>query len=178
MDCLADRVVASVTGSIFESGKVLLGFFRTAQVAKGLMAFVIFLSFALQFYVPMEMITRKRKGKESKYENLVQVVIRTVMVTISVAIAAAFPNLELVISFVGAVFFSTLGLLIPAVVDTVYRWENRLGRFNYILWKNTLIGIVSIIALFSGAYVSIQGMIEDFGGHSLEHEAFENATLT
>lgn len=78
----------------------------------------------------------------------------------------------------GAVFFSTLGLLIPAVVDTVYRWENRLGRFNYILWKNTLIGIVSIIALFSGAYVSIQGMIEDFGGHSLEHEAFENATLT
>ncbi|KAF9405851.1 hypothetical protein HW555_013573 [Spodoptera exigua] len=151
----------------------------TAQVAKGLMAFVIFLSFGLQFYVPMEMITRKRKGKESKYENLVQVVIRTVMVTISVAIAAAFPNLELVISFVGAVFFSTLGLLIPAVVDTVYRWENRLGRFNYILWKNTLIGIISIIALFSGAYVSVQGMIEDFGGHSLEnHELFENSTLT
>ncbi|KAH9638120.1 hypothetical protein HF086_014981 [Spodoptera exigua] len=97
----------------------------------------------------------------------------------TVAIAAAFPNLELVISFVGAVFFSTLGLLIPAVVDTVYRWENRLGRFNYILWKNTLIGIISIIALFSGAYVSVQGMIEDFGGHSIEnHELFENSTLT
>lgn len=150
-----------------------------AQVAKALMAFVIFLSFALQFYVPMEMITRKRKGKESRYENLVQIVIRTVIVILAVAIAAAFPNLELVISFVGAVFFSTLGLLIPAVVDTVYNWDNGLGPFKYVLWKNLLIGIISLIALFSGAYVSIQGMIEDFGGHSLEsHDIHDNATLT
>lgn len=140
------------------------------------MAFVIFLSFALQFYVPMEMITRKRKGKESKYENFVQIAIRTVMVTVAVAIAAAFPNLELVISFVGAVFFSTLGLLIPAVVDTVYHWDTGLGPFNYVLWKNLLIGIISIIALVSGAYVSVQGMIEDFGSSS--HETFDNATLT
>ena len=97
----------------------------------------------------------------------------------TVAIAAAFPNLELVISFVGAVFFSTLGLLIPAVVDTVYNWNTGLGPLNYVLWKNMLIGIVSIIALFSGAYVSVQGMIEDFGGHSLEgHDVHDNATLT
>lgn len=47
------------------------------------MAFVIFLSFALQFYVPMEMITRRRKGKESKYENFVQVGVRTAIVTVA-----------------------------------------------------------------------------------------------
>lgn len=146
-----------------------------AQTGKLLMALVIFLSFALQFYVPMEIITRMRKGSESKYENFIQVAIRTVLVTAAVAVAAAFPNLELVISFVGAVFFSTLGLLIPAVVDTVFRWDLGFGPCNYILWKNILIAIVSLIALFSGAYVSIVGMIEDFG--SSNHES-HNATLT
>lgn len=97
----------------------------------------------------------------------------------TVAIAAAFPNLELVISFVGAVFFSTLGLFIPAVVDTVYNWDTRLGPFKYVLWKNLLIVLISLVALFSGAYVSVQGMIEDFGGHGVEsHDAHDNATLT
>ncbi|KAJ0179136.1 hypothetical protein K1T71_004848 [Dendrolimus kikuchii] len=149
-----------------------------AQLAKLLMAFVIFLSYALQFYVPMEMITRNLKERKSdRYENLIQITIRTVMVTISVAIACAFPNLELVISLVGAIFFSTLGLLIPAVVETVYRWDKNLGFCNYVLWKNTIIGLISIVALVSGSYVSILGMIEDFSGASHDH-VHENTTLT
>ncbi|KAG6459550.1 hypothetical protein O3G_MSEX011441 [Manduca sexta] len=140
-----------------------------AQSAKILMAFVIYLSYALQFYVPMEWITRMLKKRESdRYENVIQISIRIVIVTISVAVAAAFPNLELVISFVGAIFFSTLGLLIPAVVDTVYHWDKDLGKYNYVLWKNTMIGIISLVALVSGAYVSILGMVEEFGHQELE----------
>ncbi|KAM3968329.1 proton-coupled amino acid transporter-like protein acs [Aphomia sociella] len=148
-----------------------------AQTATLLMAIVIFLSFTLQFYVPMEMITRLLKKRQSNsYENIIQVAIRITIVSITVAIAAAFPNLELVISFVGAVFFSTLGLLIPAVVDTVYHWDKGLGKFNYILWKNVIIGVIAIIALVSGAYVSILGMIEEFSSDNdtLDH----NVTLS
>lgn len=81
---------------------------------------------------------------------------------ISVAIAASFPNLELVIGFVGAIFFSTLGLLFPAVVDIVYRWDRGFGWMNWILWKNTIIAIISMICLVSGGYVSIVGMIDEF----------------
>lgn len=149
-----------------------------AQVAKLLMAFVIFLSYALQFYVPMEMINRNMKKKKSdKFENLIQITIRTVAVTFTVALACAFPNLEMVISFTGAIFFSTLGLLIPAVMETIYRWEHGLGAFNYVLWKNILIGLISIIALVSGSYVSVIGIIEDFMADSHEH-LHENITLT
>ncbi|XP_052751259.1 proton-coupled amino acid transporter-like protein CG1139 [Galleria mellonella] len=149
-------------------GSITLNLPQNSIIAKSatlLMAVVIFLSFALQFYVPMEMITRLlKKRKSDSYENVIQIAIRVTIVTITVAIAAAFPNLELVISFVGAVFFSTLGLFIPAVVDTVYHWDRGLGKFNYILWKNAVIAVVSIIALVSGAYVSIVGMIDEFSG--------------
>ncbi|CAH2063793.1 unnamed protein product, partial [Iphiclides podalirius] len=139
-----------------------------AQSAKLIMALVIYFSYALQFYVVMEMITRLlQKRSSTKYENVIQIGIRTALVTMSVAIAAAFPNLELVISFVGAIFFSTLGLLVPAVVDTVFQWDRGLGRFNYILVKNAVIGIISIIALVSGSYVSVVGMLKDLSSQHI-----------
>ncbi|XP_047519740.1 proton-coupled amino acid transporter-like protein pathetic [Pieris napi] len=134
-----------------------------AQATKVLMAVVIFFSFALQFYVPMEFIGRLLKSRQSnRYDNIIQISIRTVIVTAVVGIAAAFPNLELVISFVGAIFFSSLGLLIPATIDIVYNWDRGFGFLKYRLIKNILICIISIVALISGAYVSVVGMIEDF----------------
>ncbi|CAH2979641.1 unnamed protein product [Chilo suppressalis] len=101
-----------------------------AQSAKLLMALCIFFTYALQFYVPMEMVTRylEQRGAPT-CNNVIQIGIRTGIVLFTVVVAAAFPNLELVISLVGAVFFSTLGLLIPAIVDTVYHWDK--GRFWY-----------------------------------------------
>ncbi|XP_063823881.1 proton-coupled amino acid transporter-like protein pathetic [Ostrinia nubilalis] len=141
------------------------------------MGIVLYLSYALQFYVPMEMVTRLLGTRGENYQNVIQISIRTGMVAFSVAIGAAFPSLELVISFVGAVFFSTLGLLIPAVVDTVYNWDRDLGFMKYVLWKNILISIISLVCLVSGAYTSIQGMFEEFGGGG-HHETFDNATLT
>ncbi|XP_045459894.1 proton-coupled amino acid transporter-like protein pathetic [Melitaea cinxia] len=142
-----------------------------AQSAKILMALVIYFSFTLQFYVPMEMINRLlQKRSSNRFENLIQVSIRTVLVTITVAVAVAFPNLELVISFVGAIFFSNLGLLVPAVINTVYLWDKDLGKFNYVVIKNSIIVIISIIALVSGSYASILGIINEF--------SYENSNLT
>ncbi|XP_061706445.1 proton-coupled amino acid transporter-like protein pathetic [Cydia pomonella] len=149
-------VKGSITLNLPENDKL-------AQATKLLMAIVIYFSFPLQLYVSMEIITRMTKNRlSSKFENVFQITIRTLIVTLTVGIAAAFPNLELVISFVGAVFLSTLGLLFPAIIEIVYRWDRDTGRFNYIIYKDIIIAIVSIIALVSGAYVSIVGLIEEF----------------
>ncbi|XP_013141646.1 PREDICTED: proton-coupled amino acid transporter 2-like [Papilio polytes] len=140
-----------------------------AQSAKILMALAILFTYSLQFYVPMEMIWRQIHHKISvKYHNITQISIRTAAVVGSVALAAAFPDLELFISLCGAIFLSSLGLLIPAVVETVHKWDRGLGHFNWILWKNCLIGIMSLVALFAGSYVSITGIIEKFNEPVLE----------
>lgn len=52
-----------------------------------------------------------------------------------------------------------------------------MGPCNYVLWKNIIIVIISIVALVSGAYVSILGMIEDFTEANHEH-VHENVTFT
>ncbi|XP_023942040.2 proton-coupled amino acid transporter-like protein pathetic [Bicyclus anynana] len=134
-----------------------------AQSAKILMALAILFTYSLQFYVPMEMIWRQIQHKIAvKYHNITQISIRTVIVVGSVALAAAFPDLELFINLCGAIFLSSLGLLTPAIVDTVHNWDRGLGTFNWILWKNILISMLSFIALFAGSYVSILSMVDKY----------------
>ncbi|CAH0717467.1 unnamed protein product, partial [Brenthis ino] len=131
-----------------------------AQSAKILMALAILFTYSLQFYVPMEMIWRQIQNKITvKYHHFTQISIRTIIVVGSVALAAAFPNLELFINLSGAIFLSSLGLLTPAIVDTVHNWDRDLGMFKWKLWKNICVAIMSFIALFAGSYVSIEGQL-------------------
>lgn len=71
----------------------------------------------------------------------------------------ALPLLEQIINIVGAVFYSTLGLVIPGIIETVFRWNN-LGRGNWILWKNLLIVLFGLGALVSGCTVTVMDIID------------------
>lgn len=97
----------------------------------------------------------------------------------TVALAAAFPDLELFISLCGAIFLSSLGLLTPAIIDTVHKWDRGLGPLNWILWKNIFISFISLLALFAGSYVSIKNMFDKFGlAHTPILEMVSNQTIS
>ncbi|XP_012547428.2 proton-coupled amino acid transporter-like protein pathetic [Bombyx mori] len=131
-----------------------------AQAAKILMALAILFTYSLQLYVPMEMIWRQLKDKITvRYHNITQIAIRTAAVVGSVILAAAIPNLELVINLCGAIFLSTLGLLTPAIVDTVHNWDRGLGFFYWKLFKNIFIAMISLLAFFAGTFIAIQDMV-------------------
>ncbi|KAF5306528.1 hypothetical protein FQR65_LT18541 [Abscondita terminalis] len=91
--------------------------------------------------------------------NIVQIVMRCSFVVGTVVIAVAVPNLEPIISLVGAVCFSTLGLLVPAIVETVLHWEGGLGFLYWKLIKNIILGLFAILALVSGTATSIDSLI-------------------
>lgn len=88
---------------------------------------------------------------------------RTVLVIFVTGIGAAVPKLDAIISLVGSVFFSTLGLFIPVVIDIILNMgdggDN--GFLKWRLWKNILVAILSWFALFSGSYYAIKEFIED-----------------
>ncbi|XP_053600554.1 proton-coupled amino acid transporter-like protein pathetic isoform X2 [Plodia interpunctella] len=129
--------------------------------AKVLIAVAVFFTYCLQMYAPMEIIWTRIQIKISKtYHNLGQICLRTFSVILTVVLAVVVPDLSLLISLVGAIFFSTLGLLIPAVVQTVHKWERGLGRWNYILWKNIMLLIFYFIVLISGCYSAITAIVE------------------
>lgn len=95
-----------------------------------------------------------------RFHNLGQIVMRTIIVCLTVVVAVVVNNLEPFIGLVGAVFFSILGLLVPAVVETVTYWDYDLGKFRWKLWKNIVLCILAIVALISGSYTSLKMIIE------------------
>lgn len=116
----------------------------------------------LQFYVPVDITWRRIRDKiPEERHNIAQIVMRTGLVMFVVGIAAAAGHhLDILIDLVGAVFLSTLGLLIPAVIDIVMYWK-RWGSYNWILVKDSLIIFISLFGLVSGTYIAIHNVIKE-----------------
>lgn len=125
-----------------------------------MIAVAIFFTYSLQFYVPMEIIWKNLKHHFGARKLAVEYAVRILIIIGTVVIAIAIPNLGGFISLVGAVCLSTLGLMFPAIIDLVTFYEDPgLGRFNWRLWKNTLLILFGLIGFITGSYVSIQEII-------------------
>ncbi|KAG6452503.1 hypothetical protein O3G_MSEX007666 [Manduca sexta] len=131
------------------------------ESVKLMIAVAIFFTYSLQFYVPMEVIWKNVRHLFGAKKNLAEYSIRIAVITMTVCIAIAIPDLGPFISLVGAVCLSFLGLIFPAVIETVTFWDrpNGLGRFNWVLWKNIFMISFGIVGFLTGSYVSILGII-------------------
>ena len=128
-----------------------------AQSVKLMIALAIFLTYGLQFYVPMEIIWKNLKQYFGSRKIAGEYFVRTVLVIFTVSVAIAVPNLGPLISLVGAVCLSTMGLMFPSVIELVTVWEqeNGLGKWNWRLWKNIAIICFGILGFVTGTYCSI-----------------------
>lgn len=125
-----------------------------------LIALSILFTFGLQFFVPMDILLRKIEHRIQKSRNISEILLRTGIMTAMGGLAIAIPDLGPFISLVGAIFFVSLGLLVPTVIETIFCQSNGgFGKFNWILWKNILLITFSLVAVFSGAFVSVQDII-------------------
>ncbi|XP_026747335.1 proton-coupled amino acid transporter-like protein pathetic [Trichoplusia ni] len=130
-----------------------------AICAKVFISVTIFLTYPLHFFVVIDIISRFAEPRiQQKYHNVMQISARVFVVCFCGAIGIALPYLEQIINLVGALFYSLLGLIIPGLVETVFRWED-LGRFNWILYKNIFIVFCGMFSLVSGCTVTIYDII-------------------
>jgi len=134
-----------------------------AQLALMLFSISIFFSYALQFYVPMEIVSPNilRPIVPDRWFSATEYLTRIVINIITFALAATVPWLELVVALLGAVKMSTLSLMAPAIIDTATNWAD-LGRFRWKLIKNILIFIFGLFGCIMGTYVALRDIIERF----------------
>ncbi|XP_028160775.1 proton-coupled amino acid transporter-like protein pathetic isoform X2 [Ostrinia nubilalis] len=132
------------------------------QSVKLMIAVAIFFTYSLQFYVPMEIIWKNVRHWFGAKKNLAEYSIRIALVVMTVCIAIAIPNLGPFISLVGAVCLSFLGLIFPAVIETVTYWDrpNGLGTCYWVLWKNLFLISFGILGFLTGSYVSVLDIIK------------------
>lgn len=135
-----------------------------AQAVKLMIAVAIFFTYALQFYVPMEIIWKNVKHRFTAHSNLAEYVIRISLVVFTVTVAALIPDLGPFISLVGAICLSTLGLMFPSIIELIVCWDTPgLGTLNWKLWKNVLIISFGFLGFVTGTYTSIDEMIHTWG---------------
>lgn len=136
-----------------------------AQSVKVMIAVAIFLTYGLQFYVPMEVIWKSIGHRFGAHKLAAEYVVRTLLVIGTVAIAVAIPQLGPFISLVGAVCLSTLGLMFPAIIELVTYWESPgMGSCYWRLWKNFFIILFGILGFITGTITSIEEIVAEFGG--------------
>ncbi|XP_011879551.1 PREDICTED: proton-coupled amino acid transporter 4 [Vollenhovia emeryi] len=132
-----------------------------AQVVKILIAAAVLFTYGLQLFVPLEIIWNSMKHLFShKYAAIGETFMRICIVMITVIMALLVPDLDPFISLVGAIFFSILGISIPAVVETISCWEGHLGAFKWRLWKNSVLLVFSLLALSFGSWISVQDIMK------------------
>ncbi|XP_066147989.1 proton-coupled amino acid transporter-like protein CG1139 isoform X1 [Euwallacea fornicatus] len=135
-----------------------------AQSVKIMIAVAIFFTYALQFYVPMDIIWKALKNNFStERQNFANTSIRICLVFVTVILAILVPNLGGFISLVGAVCLSMLGLIFPATIDLVTFYEEPgLGKYNFRLYKNLFLIFFGLVGFLTGTYVSIREIIESY----------------
>jgi proton-coupled amino acid transporter len=131
-----------------------------AIAAKIFIGISVLLSIAFVFYICMEIILRKFLIKINKErQNVYQFLIRTALVVSMAALSILIPNFEVFISLVGIMFSGSLVILIPVLVDTIYRFPNNYGYFKWKLWINIFLLFLFFIVLFRGTYDNITAII-------------------
>lgn len=124
----------------------------------------IFISYGLQFYVPLSFVWPPIRNKiaNERYHQIAEYAFRTVIVLITMILAIAIPELPLFISLVGAMASSTLALIFPPIIQELtcsYRgYASTSSKFRVV--KNCLISLFGLIGFGAGTYVSIQGIVK------------------
>jgi len=125
-----------------------------------MISIAIFFSYALQFYVPVNIMQAYLETKINPVYSLhCEMLLRLCLVIFTFTLAAVIPSLGLFISLVGALSSSTLALLAPPIIDSVTQGENQswMGLF-----KNLGLFSVGFLGFVTGTFVSVKQIIDSF----------------
>ncbi|KAF9798985.1 hypothetical protein SFRURICE_011624 [Spodoptera frugiperda] len=107
-------------------------------ILKVLMAIMIFVTFALNFWAPFNLVWHYVSKKHNPKRYWIwERIYRATFIVIITALAIAFPNIGNLMGLLGAFCLSNIGFIFPAIIELLVVWETPgLGKYKWRLWKN------------------------------------------
>lgn len=135
----------------------------SATTGQILIGFAIIFTFGLSFFVPMEIIFKKLATTISSRPLLYERLIRTGILLCMFCLALVVPDVGTFVSLVGGFFSSTLAILYPALIDTVYcQSYEGFGFLNWKLWKNIILMVFALIVMIYGTILSVKDVVDSY----------------
>ena len=79
-----------------------------------------------------------------------------------VALAAAIPHLDLMISLVGCFCGAALCIIVPATLDIIMLWPDQYGCCKWRLVKDVLICVLGVVGFVLGTAVTVKAIVETY----------------
>ncbi|KAG8292115.1 hypothetical protein J6590_046935 [Homalodisca vitripennis] len=134
-----------------------------SESVKILVALAILFTYPLQLTASMEVVWQGICDKFSEEnQDKAYYFTRALMILGTVVIAIVLPNLSPVLSLVGAIGFSGLGLLLPTVAEVVTYWDHISKPFGLTIIKAAILVVLWALATVCGTFSSIQEIVEEY----------------
>ncbi|CAG9572636.1 unnamed protein product [Danaus chrysippus] len=127
------------------------------------MAVMVYVTFALNFWVPFDLVWYyiKQKYEPEKYW-LWERVYRAIFVTTITLIAVVFPSVTKFIGLLGSFCLSNMGFIYPSFIELCLDWNDPgLGVMMWRLWKFVFILIFGTILCIIGTYSNAKELINE-----------------
>ncbi|XP_002744449.1 proton-coupled amino acid transporter 2 isoform X1 [Callithrix jacchus] len=130
----------------------------------------ILCTYALQFYVPAEIIIPFAISRVStRWALPLDLSIRIAMVCLTCLLAILIPRLDLVLSLVGSVSSSALALIIPPLLEVTTFYSEGMNPLT--IFKDALISILGFVGFVVGTYQALDELLK-----SADSLPFSNST--
>jgi len=136
-------------------------------------ALAMFLSYFIQFYVPMQIMIPALLNKYQRHPgSCFEFAFRACVVLLTAIAGAAIPQVENFISLIGAVASSSLALIFPPLFHMLTFRGNGLKWYEVV--KDVFIMFVGLTGFVLGGYVSVVNIV---AGFHTSHTDAKNATV-
>lgn len=142
----------------------LFSYFSLAQVIKLTIALGVLLGYAIQFFVPIQIMFLSFCDSwkfVARNPVFCELLFRTLMVLVTFIVAAVVPNLSLLLSLVGSVCCVVIAYVFPAVSELIilHSDENGIGWLDWL--KNGIILSIALAGFLFGGGLSLKEIIKD-----------------
>ncbi|KAM7042208.1 proton-coupled amino acid transporter 1-like isoform 2-T2 [Acridotheres tristis] len=128
------------------------------QAVKLLFSFGIFFTYAVQFYVPAEIIIPPLVARVSeRWGWLINLLLRVALVCVTCVLAILIPRLDLVISLVGSISSSALALIFPPLLEIATYYSE--GMHPLVIAKDIAISLFGFVGFVVGTYEALVELV-------------------